>query len=345
MRSLERDQKQLEDDHNKARLYLRYLQDGARKVDNAFASEQELNCDVKRIEECIKDNEIRLQELKGQAERNRTPFREQMTEAYQFEAPFENSSWPTQPIFSPLFWQRLRQTKAGSGLLEDDIDKVAILRSELSLSTTAISGTAPAVLQLTADLKTAEARLDTRRRNHEVQEAALLLDLAAPILEAERLIDRDRLRASTVDVEFGEPVLFVNDLLNELTVAQRNKIRIRLRKSMVKADRCRTLLESLTENYSDDLSEFLRIHPAQSESDFDRQDLVYRMQATQRLVEADEEEHDLSSQAMKANLIARDHDFVRDAADEKHERPLPDATFRAKALSAGAQLLKSGFPR
>ncbi|KAK3707720.1 hypothetical protein LTR37_011897 [Vermiconidia calcicola] len=189
IRSLERDQKQLEDDHDKARLYLRYDQDGARKVDNAFASEQELNCDVKRIEECIKDNEFRLQELKGQAERNRTPFREQMTEAYHFEAPFENSSWPTQPIFSPLFWQRLRQTKAGSGLLEDDIDKVAILRSELSLSTTAISGTAPAVLQLTADLKTAEARLDTRRRNHEVLEAALLLDLAGPFLEAERLID------------------------------------------------------------------------------------------------------------------------------------------------------------
>ncbi|KAK3707719.1 hypothetical protein LTR37_011896 [Vermiconidia calcicola] len=101
---------------------------------------------------------------------------------------------------------------------------------------------------------------------------------------------------------------------------------------MVKADRCRILLESLTENYSDDLSKFLRMHPAQSKFDFDRQDLVYRMQATQRLVKADKEEHDPSSQAMKANIIARDHDFVRDAADEKYERPLPDTALTAKAL-------------
>ncbi|KAK3714035.1 hypothetical protein LTR37_008064 [Vermiconidia calcicola] len=165
----------------------------------------------------------------------------------------------------------------------------------------------------------AKNQAETRQREQYCAETALLLNIASPVLEAEKLIDRDRLRTSVVEHDDSvEPFVYAESN-TALTHSQRNELFNNYLDSVDSTGECQAVVDALVTNQSESFDEFMDLHPESSMAEFDRLNLWYSRQARQQLVEAQIKEHDLHNEVVKAGFtsILREYDFAHAPGDDE----------------------------
>ena len=159
-----------------------------------------------------------------------------------------------------------------------------------------------------------EHTLELRHHKQRDHEMPVMLDLAAPILEAEGLITRDRLRFSQVEEEApGEPMIFSDDPAYQLTDDQFDELLEDYNEAVRETDRIREVDADRERNYPEYLAEFLRAHPDHSREAFDHEDLIYKKQSAQQIANAEMCETKLRNRLRKTDRyedLPRLYDFA-----------------------------------
>ena len=147
----------------------------------------------------------------------------------------------------------------------------------------------------------------------------MLLNIASPVLEAEKLVDRDRLRTSVVEHEdSGEPLVYAEGN-TALTPSQRNELFNNYLDSVDSTEECQALVDALITNQSENSDEFMDLHPESSMAGFDRLNLWNSRQARQQLVEAQVKKRDLLNEVVKGGFTSklREYDFAYAPGDDE----------------------------
>lgn len=175
------------------------------------------------------------------------------------------------------------------------------------------------------ELRRVKKKERVRRKEHYDHATVVLLGIPATALEAEGLIQRDRLRFSVDEEERpGEPMIISDDPEDQLTDDQYNELIQEFNETVEETNERREVVRRLEDQYVNDPVEFLANIPGGSQEEFDRHDITYKMLAAQRLVQAEESTKRIRYQVRKTGRVdwlPQLWDFHWNAADEKHQRP------------------------
>lgn len=115
-----------------------------------------------------------------------------------------------------------------------------------------------------------------------------MLSRAGPTLEAEGLITKDRLRYSVhEDHRPGKPLIISDDSEDKLTRDQYDELIEDFNEAVEERNRRREVVHRLEDNYAQELREYLLGGRSRDRNEFDRQDLLFKMQAAQQFIEAE----------------------------------------------------------
>ena len=368
IRSRRKDNETFTDQLDTTRLEIQYAIRGVKASDGNAETEEDLEEEVAEMETTIEKNTTLLSKHQKALDRQDKLLGRHLKRIYALQKHIKNTSFRSDtPQFSPLFWRQLRLLEVGAELVESETNEAKHARSMYILAQAAVR---EAILLVQANMEEVErdrsrslqplqyavlklnhaialcrwhaTRLDQmehtlelrhhKQRHHEMQ---VMLDLAAPILEAEGLITRDRLRFSQVEEDApGEPMIFSDDPAYRLTDDHFDELLEDDNEAVRETDRIREVDADLERNYPEYLAQFLRAHPDHSREEFDHEDLIYKKQSAQQIAYAEMCETKLRNRLRKTDRcedLPRLYDFRLDESDEKHRVPRTVAQLEEKA--------------